>query len=107
MNTAGPCLISAVLFYISSIHWLEFKSNRDAEYVEAKTKASNYDFSDTASVQNYGHFKATKKAGENMLGKTEYKFKAGPDFTVVRETASTLGVKKSAPIMGLSHDTSP
>ena len=51
VNTAGPCLISTVLFYIASIHYARFKQNLEAEKEEAEVKASNFNFSDVNSVQ--------------------------------------------------------
>ena len=40
VNTAIPCLIAALFFYISSIHYAEFRRNLEVEKEEAQDKAS-------------------------------------------------------------------
>lgn len=56
-NTAFPCLVSAILFYISKSHYAEFRRNLEIAKENATVKASSYKFDDSQSVQNYGHFK--------------------------------------------------
>lgn len=85
LNTAVPCLISSILFYISSIHFLKFKQKVQEDKTEALAKASNYVFSETASVQNYGHFYPKKDRSPGSIS-NEYEFKSGTDFTVVKKS---------------------
>ena len=63
-NTAIPCLISAFLFYMASIHYEEHRRQLEAEKEDAQTKASNYNFkSDNGSVLGYGQFKQKQEGG--------------------------------------------
>lgn len=89
------------MFYISSIHFMKFKKKVEEEKVEAMTKASNYVFSETASVANYGHFYPKRNSSSIT---NEYEFKTGTEFTVVkskpaRPVAFSVGVKKGRPIL--------
>lgn len=54
LNTAIPCALAAVLFYVASIHYGRFKQKLEMEKEEANIKASNLDFSDQKSVLSYG-----------------------------------------------------
>jgi len=57
INTALPCLISALLFYIAKSHYADFRRQVEIEKEEASVKASQYNFEDSQSVQQYGYFK--------------------------------------------------
>ena len=58
INTAAPCAVAAVFFFISGNYYAQFKKAMEAERDDAMTKASNYKFTkeDGDSVMSYGHF---------------------------------------------------
>jgi len=72
-------VVSAILFYIASIHYARFKSQLEVEKEDAEVKASNYNFSDANSVQRYGQLKP-KHSGSDA-----YMFVSSRNFRVVRE----------------------
>lgn len=58
VNTAVPCAIAAVLFFISGNFYAQHKKEMELEKEDAMTKASQFKFTkeDGDSVMSYGHF---------------------------------------------------
>ena len=93
LNTAGPCLISAILFWIASIHYGRFKQNIEAEKEEAEVKASQFNFSDVQSLQHYGVVRPKRHTND------AFTFVSTREFRVVREQSSSLQPVKKRPII--------
>ena len=63
-NTAIPCLIASVFFYIAGIFYGQVKREIEMEKEDALTKASHFNFErdDKDSVQSYGAFQFDEHA---------------------------------------------
>ena len=96
MNTAGPCLVSTILFWVASIHYAKFKQNLEVEKEDAEAKASQYNFSDVNSTQQYGVIRPKKYSQD------AFTFVPERDFKVVRQSSSSIQPKKSRPIIAIS-----
>ena len=84
--------MSAFFFYKSSIYYEKYRQELNTEKNEAQAKASNYNFEDSISVQEYGKFMPKDSVG------TSYTYVKGVEFRVVRDASSSIQPKKSRPL---------
>ena len=85
INTALPCLIASVFFYISGIYYGRVKREMEIQKEDAMTKASQFQFTkdDKESVQSYGQFQY------NEVEKV-YRFEKGVGFSFQRQVSSSV-----------------
>ena len=88
LNTALPCILAMVFFYISGIYYDRFRRNLAKEVEEVQEKASQFKFdSRSESVQQYGQF-------EFLQTDSSYAFNKIDRFTVVRSAAQSMQAQK-------------
>ena len=84
---------------MSKFHYVEFKRQLEIEKEDATVKASQYNFDDAQSVQNYGYFMANKDRNNS------YTYVNTADFRVARQAASSIQPKKNRPLVASAKMT--
>ena len=110
LNTALPCLVSAIFFYASAGYYEKFRESLVADKDDAQAKASNCQFEGSDSVGDYGYFSNTRrvKGAHNSTEGGSYRFVRRQTFGVYeikgREPANSENVLKGRPLLSNTVD---